>query len=294
MVLFRDGEFRQEQFAEGEVHVAPFRNGVGVAQGFFVVREQFLHFFVTLAVVPVVVELHAVRVGDGLVRLDAQEHVLGAGVLAAHVVQVVGHDQLEAELRRQLVQAAVHHGLFRQAVVLHFQEQVVLVENVQVFPHGRAGPFLVPAQDGLGDFALDTGCQADDAFVVLPQDILVDAGLAVEPVDVAQRDQMGKVAVAFIVLGQQNQMVAGLLVDAVEAAARRHVDFAADDDADAGFPLFFRFLRQFLRRLVHVHGAVHVAVVRDGDAVHAQIHGAPEQLLRFGGAVEQAVLGMDV
>ena len=293
-VFFRNGEFRQEQFAEGEVHVAPFRDGVGIAQGFFVVREQFLHLLVTLAVVPVVVELHAVRIGDGLIRLDAQEYVLGAGVLAAHVMQVIGHNQLQPELRCQFVQAAVHPGLLGQIVVLHFQEQVLLVENVQVFPHSRAGPLLVPTQDGLGNFPLDTGRQADDAFVILAQDILVDAGFAVEPVDVAQRDQMGKVAVSLIVLGQQNQMVAGLLVDAVEAAARRQIDFAADDDADTGFSLLFRLLRQFLRRLIQVHGPVHVAVVRNGNAVHAQLHGTPEQLLRFGGAVKQAVLGMDV
>ena len=97
---------------------------------------------------------------------------------------------------------------------------------------------------------------------------------------------------AFVVLRQQDQVIAGLLVDTVETAARGNVAFAAEDHLDSRPAFFFRFLIQFLRGLVHVHRAVHIAVVGDGNAVHAQLHSPLQQFLRLGSAVQQAVLGM--
>ena len=75
--LRRNGKLRQQQLAKGQVHVAALRNLVSIMQGFFVFREQRPHFLITLAVIPVVVETHAVRIVHILIGLDTEQHVLG-------------------------------------------------------------------------------------------------------------------------------------------------------------------------------------------------------------------------
>ena len=71
---------------------------------------------------------------------------------------------------------------------------------------------------------------------------------------------------------------------AVEAAARREIDFAADDRLDAGLAAF----------LVKFDRAEKIAVVAQRQRGHFQLGGARGQLRDAAGAVEQAVLGVDV
>ena len=258
---------------------------MGIVQRLLIVREQRPHFLIALAVIPVVVETHPVRVVHVFIGLDAEQHVLGGSILPFHVMDIVGDNQLHAVFFRKDMQLPVDGPLFFQVVVLHFQKEIVFAENINIFPQRSFRPVQIPLQDHLRNFSLYAGRQADDALAVFAQDILIDAGLAVKAVNKTERHQLHQIVIAFLIFRQQDQMVTGLLVDAVKAAPRGNVTFTAEDDLDAGFSLFFCFLIQFLRRLVDVHRAVHIAVVGDGNAVHPQLHGALQQLLRFGGAV---------
>ena len=67
-----------------------------------------------------------------------------------------------------------------QAVILNFEEEIVLAEHVGVAV-GQALGFLVAVrQDGFVDVAAQAGRQRDQALGVLRQQVLVDARLVVE------------------------------------------------------------------------------------------------------------------
>ncbi len=120
---------------------------------------------------------------------------------------------------------------------------------------------------------------------MLPEQFPVDARLVVEALNMRRGDQPEQVVVSFDVLRQQGQMV-GAAVRRVPLGARRlrNVDLAADDGLQSSGT----------GGGVEVEGPVHVPVVGDGDAPHAKLLGAGDQLWDATHPVEKTVLGVNV
>ena len=116
------------------------------------------------------------------------------------------------------------------------------------------------------------------------QQLLVHPRVVVETFRVCLADQEDQVAVTLRVPGQQDQVV--VLSDGPIAAAlaTRHVDLAAQDRLDAG-PL---------GPLVEVDRAERVAVIGDGHGLHAHFQKPGKKPIQPDGAVEQAVLSVEV
>ena len=113
---------------------------------------------------------------------------------------------------------------------------------------------------------------------MLRQQILVDARLVVEAVEVAGRDQVDEVAVALLVFAEQHQVVVAVRVGACLVALLRDVHLAADDRVDA----------LGLSRVVELDRAEQVAMVGHGDGGHLLLLHRLHQTADFAGAVEQA------
>ena len=207
-------------------------------------------------------------------------------ILAVHVVQVVRRDKPDIVLLGELDEAGVGLALLRQAVVLDLEEEVLAAEDLEVFAHERVGALHIVLQDGARNLAGDAGREADDALVVLAQEVLVDARLVVHALDVGQRDELDEVAVARLVLREQDQVVVADAIDLAVLLARAggYVDLAADDGLHA----------LLLRLFVEVDDAVHGAVVGDGDAVHAERFRRLDEFLDAARTVEQAELRVDM
>ena len=77
------------------------------------------------------VELPARRVVQRLPGLDAEQHLVGARVLAGQVVAVVGREQRDAEVLPELLQHLVAFVLDRDVVVLDLQV-VAVAEDLQI------------------------------------------------------------------------------------------------------------------------------------------------------------------
>jgi hypothetical protein len=119
------------------------------------------------------------------------------------------------------------------------------------------------------------------------ENFLVDARLVVHALEVRGGDELDEVFVARLVFGQEQEMGRGFLRAVrlfFEAAAGREVDFAADDGLHARLGAF----------LVKFDGAEEVAVVGEGKRGHLEFRGARGQFGNAAGAVEEAVLGVDV
>ena len=219
--------------------------------------------------------------------------VVRHGILREDEVHVVGTDVLHAELGGQLQQRLVHPQLvlvdirilLRVARGMQLQFEVIVVAEDPLEPlHHALGLLHVVVHDGLGHLAAQTCRAADQPFVVLFEQLLVDARLVIEPLGKRVGDHLAEVVVAFEVLGQQDQVVAGLLVLVLLETVFHHVDLTAEDRLHPGVR----------SGVVEILDTVHIAVVGDGDSIHPQRFGAFDERLDGRGAVEDRILGMYV
>ena len=106
-------------------------DALGVLDGFRPLGEQRPHLLLGFHVKFFRLEPHPVGLVHQPSHLDAHEHVLGAGVLFAQVVGVVGGHQGDAGLLVDAEDAVQHHLLLLDAVVLDFQVVVPLPHQLR-------------------------------------------------------------------------------------------------------------------------------------------------------------------
>ena len=190
------------------------------------------------------------------------------------------------EIPRDRNQAVVDDALLVDALVLHLEEEISGAEDVAI-GRGRGDGLLRLFGSDLGrDLALQAAAEADQAFRMLCQQLLVDARLVVEALGVTRRDELDEVLEALLVLGEQHEVVRGLAGRAalVAAIARCDVDLAAENRIDAALP----------RRIVKHDGREHVAVLGDGQRRHLELLRLIEQLVDAARTIEQRELGVEV
>ena len=286
LVRCRNRIVRQLDMAKLERHVAALRDFHRVLDGLGAIGEQRSHFLRAFQIVVVAVEPHAVRVVDGLAHLDAEQDIVELAVLALHVMAVVRRDEADAVLVRELDETFVRLALLGQAVILDLEEIIVLAEDVDVLAHERVGLVKIARDQRARHFAGDAGRQADDALVIFAQQLVVDARLVIKALDVCIRHELHEVAIAFLIFREQDQMIIlhAVHFGAFLPIARRDIDLAADDRLHA--------LRD--RFLVKINDAIHRAVIRDGDRVHARRLRRRDELRDAARAVEQAELRVNM
>ncbi|KAF5035124.1 hypothetical protein DSECCO2_588920 [anaerobic digester metagenome] len=228
-------------------------------------------------------EAHALFVVHAGGRLDAQQDVVGLGVVGVQVMAVVGGDERQLQVIGQFDQEIVDRGLLGDAVGLELEIEAVRKERHVLPGHGH-GLVLALPQQLLVDLALEAGGQGNEALAVFAEQFLVHARLVVEALGVAAGHELEQVVVADHVLGEQHQMVARGLGLAVETAARGDVDLAADDGLEP----------RLLGVVVKNERAVEVAVVGDGRGGRAEGGGGLDEVADADGPVEEAVFGVAV
>ena len=287
--------------ALGELDVAALGDEQGVVAGLrqtVAHRPELAHLGRRLDVVAVAVEPEPLGVGHDAAGRDAQQVLVGGGVLLVDVVRVVGGDRRDAEVLAQAQQPVADAGLDVEPVVHQLEEVVVPAEDVLEVA-GRL-PGLVVVTDPQPGLHLARGAPrgGDQALGVLGEQLAVGAGLVEEPLHRGPRGEPEEVVHALGGLREQRHVGVGagpgdvvvapvvppdpLLVEA--RGVRREVGLHADDGLHARGPALGP----------EVVGAEHVAVVGHRDRVHAQLGGALEHVLQPGGPVEHGVLGVDV
>ena len=277
---------RDPQLAERQRDVGHLGDPAGVADRLELVREQRGHLGRGLHVELGRVELHPVGRVEVVAGPDAEQHVVGLGLVLAHVVQVVGDDEREADLGRQPDQLLVEPLLFGHAVVLELEEEAVLAEDVAVLPGHLSGELPVVDLERLRDLAAQARREPDEPGAVPGEVLPVDPRLVVVAVEVGVGREPAEVLVAGPVLGEQDQ-VEGLAVGLALLVGHRpagDVGLDAEDRLDA----------LVLRRLVERDRAVERAVIGDRERIHAVLGRRVDQLRDPAEAVEKTELGVDV
>ena len=220
----------------------------------------------------------------------------------------------------------VGHGVALQLQV------VVVAEEVLIPLDGLLGLVVALGHNLFGHLAAQAGGADDESLVVFLQLAPVGAGAHVVADGPGARHEFDKVVIALLVLGQDDEVPAALvgLAFLLVHGAVCHVHLAPDDGLEqpglrlghlgaAGGYLLFPgpgVVRRGLLQLgdallqvfylaaraavllvdvvVELFDAEHVAVVGDGNALHAVLHGLVHQAAHAGLPVQQGVLGMYV
>src|SRR5581483_6323015 len=225
----------QRAAPEFEFDVAAFGDLQGLLDGVGMLAEEGFHLFGVFKIELLGGIAEAILIVDGRARADAEQNVVGVGVLAAQIVNVVGADDGQLEFAGDLEQVFVAADLFGQLVVLQFDVVVAVAEQVAIESAGVASRLVVAAQQVGVDLAAEAGARADESFAVLGEQFPVNTGLVIEAFQRGNGGQLQEVLVALQVAGEQDHVVGGL----VEAgffllvAAGGDIGFDAEDGLDA-------------------------------------------------------------
>lgn len=171
-------------------------------------------------------------------------------------------------------------------MVLDFQVKIILAKNRNQPVQSPLGPFFIVIEDILLDVAFDAGTHGDEAFMILFEQIVVDAGLMVIifPIDKTFGHDFDEVVVTLIVFGQQNQVTEPFFRLLFKTAAPGHIHFTPQNRLDA---LGYGFL-------IQINDTVHIAMIRNRHSRHIQLLGTLHHIGNLAQAVEQTVLSMDM
>ena len=162
----RNRKVGQDVLAELDLGVGSLCNPQRVVTRIRCVAEQLPHLGRGLEVVLLPLELESLRIGDGATGLHAQQRVVCLGVVAVHVVGVVGGEQWRVDLARNLDQVAHGATLVGNTVILQLDEQVVAPEDLLQAGRGALGLVVIVAHKGLQHVSAQAARGGDDALVV--------------------------------------------------------------------------------------------------------------------------------
>ena len=128
-----------------------------VLDGLLVPGQPFPHLVLCHDVVIRPIEAHAVLVGHLLQRLHAQQDLVGVVVFLPQIVAVAGRHSLRTNRMRNAAQNGKGAQLLLDAVVLQFDEVVLLSEDLLIPPRNRKRLRLVPPRGSLRHLALQAG-----------------------------------------------------------------------------------------------------------------------------------------
>ena len=289
-----------------QLHIAARGDARGVRKrlGVLGVREERAHLRGTLHIERLWV-LDAVRLVLHPLHRDAAERVVDIVVLGAEEVRVVVDDEREIEFPGQLAQPRVDLLLLgHMALELDVEPRLALVVRLEI----RGVPLrLVDGalpEDGIlarfhevgqvrRDRRTEVPVDRDDAVAPLREGRLVHARLVVEAIEKRVGRKLEQVAPARDVLGEKHEVPAAVLLARVRLVAAVALPAVAVD-GDIRLDAEDRLHASVLRGEVELHRAEQVAVVGDGDRVHAEFLHALEQPLDGVAAVEQRILAVKV
>ncbi len=232
---------------------------------------------------------HPIRVGAELAGVDAQQDVLGLGVLAVDVVNVAGGHHRDVEPLGNPARALDDDSLHLEAVVLNFKE-IIVAEKLAI-PSGDFDGFLeirlAAGQQRAAQFARSAAAQTDQSLAVGGQQLLVDARLEIKTLQKSCRRKFHEVAKALGVASQQRQMINGFF-----RAGRLFVKTASG--GDIGFQTQNGVNPQFLSRLIEFQRTVEISMVGQGQGVHLQGFRPFEQAANRAGPIQKTVMAVAV
>ena len=205
VVLFAGaaGHRKTRQFGRGErrgLSGTHLGDQQGVLRGIGNMREEVHHLLGRLQVQLGRVVVHRLHLTDASPRADALEHQLCVRRLTLEVVAVIGTDQRECEVLRELAKHLVERPVLGEAMVLELDKEPAWLKTIAEVRDRLAANVRSLVENLLRNVAAHAGAESDDPLAVLLEYFEIDAGLIVRghPVDPAGAHDPDEVLVAFL------------------------------------------------------------------------------------------------
>jgi len=198
---------------------------------------------------------------------------MGGGIVLTHIVNIVGHQQVQVELTGPGNEGAIHLLQFGDIVFLNFDEEIFLAEDIFIPPQTLVSLFLFSLGQEGGHLGAETAGGAQDSLGVCGQEVMVDTGLVIESIGVAAAHNLQDIAVPGHIPGEEQQMIV-FLIELWIAAAHRplpkglvclHADNRFDLSASAGAE--------------ELDDAVHGTVIGESKRRMAQTRGLVDEIV---------------
>ena len=278
---------RQLIVSEFDGHAASLCDSVCILQSLRRIGEQGGHLLRRFDIILSAFISHTVLILQLLPGLEAEKNIVGRRVLRTGIMAVIRRDKADPQFSAHAQQLGVHLLLLRNPVVLQFQEEIPLPEDIPVGQSRLLCLLIEAAGQKSLYFSRKAGACADDPLMISAQYFFIHSGFVIISVHEALGHDLHQVRVTLVVLGKQDQMKIAVISPAdltVETGSRRDVDFTSDNRPD--------FLRQAL--LIEIDHAVHHAVIRDRRGIHAELFHTGDIFLYLIGTVQKTVLRMDM
>ena len=286
-IAFRHIEPGKFRHAEFNVDLAAVRDLLSIFQRLQRIGEQTAHLLFRFDVVLSAFIAHTVFIADLLARLDTEKDVVGIRIRFVSIVNIIGRHQFDARLLAHPHQLLVDQALFGNSMILQFQKEISLSENLLITQRGFFSFFVKIPHQITGNFSREAGAQGNDTLVVLLEDLHVHTGLIIEAIHIPLGDDFGQIGVSKIILCQKHQMIVTFFSFdrlPVKAGSGSNIHFTSQDGFDPGL----------FGCLIKIDTAEHHAMVRDGGAVHPEFFDPGDVFFDFIGSVQKTVFCMDV
>ncbi len=273
--------------AKLELTIAPFSDFNGSSYSLNLVGEKRLHLVRRFQVKLVALETEAVFLLNRLcTRVYCEQNILSLPIFGSDIVDIVGHDERNAEFLAHCNEGFVNPFLFGYAVILKFKEEVVRSENLSELTSQLFSRCDVIPQNCTTNGACKASACSDQTLVIFSQQFLVGTRLVVKAFKVSLADDFDEVVVSDLVLAQEQEVMSlsVLARTSVISALRRVVDFSTE----------YRFNACFGASLIKLNDAIHDTVIREGYSGHLKFARSLDQILNSPCPVQEAVFGVNM
>ena len=295
-----DLHHRRVIFLGRKRHIASLGNPASVAHRLGRLRKHRKHFLGALHIQRLWI-LQSRRIVFRLLHGNAAQRVVDVVIFGAEKVRIVVGDQRNTQLVRQLTQIRIDLLLLGDMPLqLDEKSWFALFVGLEVRrvplgfrdgarPHHRILTRLDEVLEVRRQRRTEVTIDRNDAVRPLRERRLVHARLVVKAVEKRVRRKLEQIAVTLDVLSEQHQMPTAVLLASV-GLVTTIADLAFTVDGNIALDAEDRLHANVPRLQVELHRAEHVAVVGDGDGVHAELLHPLEQALNAISAVKQRVL----
>ncbi len=154
---------REVEPAEFKPDMTPVHDPHGIFQSFRILPKQKFHFLRGFQVELRSFKAEPVGILYGLSGLDAEQDIMGIGILPVDIVHVIGRDQRNAGFPADPNQPFIDLSLGRQSVVLQFQIKGSLSKNPVQAVGGSHCIIIAPLFQQLGNLSCKTCAEPNQA-----------------------------------------------------------------------------------------------------------------------------------
>ena len=268
--------------------MAPVRNLLCIFQRLKRIGKECRHFFLRFHIILSAFIAHPVFIGKLLSRLQAQQNIVGLFILRVSIMYVVCRHQFNSGFLRKPKKLLIHDRLFRNSMVLKFQKEIPLSENLLITKRCLSSFVVKSSKQIFLNLSRKARAECNDSLVILLQNLIIHPRFIVVTLCKSAGHDLHQIGVSRIIFGKQHQMIVSVFIPPhrffIKAGTGSNIDLASQH----------RINPCSTRGTVEFNDAEHHAVICDRSGCHAKFFHSVHIFFDLIGTVQQTVFCMDM